>query len=138
MRPWQLDPRSMPPAEVLTTLAGTGYMTPSALYEPAPIGTVQCWRSSAAGDGVVTASSASVAAAARYVAAWAHQDMPTLAAASGWLVDQVLEIRTPITPPSPVTTLAGADLLLVSGPPLPWSLDPIAGQRRCGEVPCRC
>jgi hypothetical protein len=136
--PWLLDPGTMPPSWVLTTFGGREQSTPNVLARPERLGLSDCYTSTLAGDGVVPLASSLVAGSATYTAPWGHIDLPTLAAESGWLVDAVLAIRPPFSPPPPAGSLAMPDTLQLTGPPLANFVGPGAGQRICGVRPCPC
>lgn len=118
-RDWMLDPASIPPYEVLTTVAGDGRPTPLGWKALDEIGDPKLLRDDGAGDGVVLLTSALLPSAAQYVVNGSHQSLPEQLATSGQLAELVLADRGPVPPPpGPPLSLPGSGWPLMSGPPL--------------------
>jgi pimeloyl-ACP methyl ester carboxylesterase len=109
-------PASLPPFEVLTTIAGTGQRTPEALQSLESLGQdLEAFRYGTNGDGHVTETSALVYGSARYVVPCGHADLmmrPDILAGIG---EMVLAQRSSIPPQ--VNQLSGG-FAIATGPPL--------------------
>lgn len=116
---WLLSPASLPPAWVLTTVAGDGVPTPATLYAPQALGRNVALGSSAAGDGSVTVDSALVEDSASYIVRSQHNDLPLNLVRSGLLVDLVIDVRVDPSPPPPLVQVLGPLPIGRSGPPFP-------------------
>lgn len=119
------DPLSMPPATVLTTVAGTGHRTPATLQDPERIGSAAAFGFFLEGDGRVTVESAIVPDSAQVVFPSGHGEMQMQPRLLGMIGDLIRDNRGPT--PRPNVSLSGAVSMAV-GPPLTvfsgWSPDP--------------
>lgn len=113
------DPATMPPADVLTTVAGEGYGTADVLLYPALLGKREAYAASGRGDGLVSRTSALVDGSATYTLFAAHPDLPAQTATGGQLAAWVLDERAPAPIPPRVTVRAGASRQVRFGPPIP-------------------
>jgi hypothetical protein len=124
---------SLPPAEVLTTIAGTGYSTPFSLADVGSLGDVGALGVTSAGDGRVTVASALLPQSVQYAIVAQHGDLPAAANAAGTLAQLVLAVRTPPVPIPPPATIVGGSVPVLAGPPLP--ANPLPG-RACPSYCC--
>ena len=110
---------SMPPAWVLTTVAGNGVPTPNLLNHPGNLGRVSAYGTTSAGDNSVTVDSALVAGSVQYTLPAAHNDIPLAALSAGILIPEILAVRTPITPVPPEEDIPGPVVQSLGGFPYP-------------------
>jgi hypothetical protein len=113
-----LSAASMPPSNVLTTLAGTGFATPDILTDPGALGTTVAYGSTGAGDGTVTEEDALIPASWRYSAVVAHQDQPLYWVQQGTIAAEVLAVRPPPTPTPPIRTGTLPGVMTLGPPPV--------------------
>src|SRR5262249_5055416 len=117
--PWQAllrSPASIPPASVLTTVAGVGVPTLARVVSAAALGTPTALAGGSDADISVTADSALVPGSTQYRVGSTHSNLPAHTAASGQLARWVLETgQGPVTAPVPVQPL-------LAGPPVPLPL----------------
>lgn len=146
MSPLLLQPRTFPPAWVMTTVAGDNYGTddrldyPDRLGDPIAIGTTH------AGDEIVTKASALIADSAQVVLTAKHHDLPSAALQQGLLASLVLDSRTEPAPPPPLEQSSINYPPFQPGPPLLGALGPSPtgtgpgefAADPCGGQPCRC
>jgi hypothetical protein len=110
---------SMPPANAMTTIAGTGLPTPDILAEPSQLGFLgRSWGSTEAGDGSVPTHSALVQQSWGYILSAAHNDLPFQACQTGLLAAEVLAVRPPATPVPPMDEVGGPMVYTLAGPPI--------------------
>jgi len=112
------DPSSMPPPQVLTTVAGAGVPTFATLETPAILGNSAGLSVTDQGDGRVTVTSALVAGAAAYTLPVRHSDLTVSSMVLDHLAAWVLAERPPPPPPPPTVTTAGTVVPILTGPPL--------------------
>lgn len=118
-RPWLLSAASMPPAWVLTTIAGTGTPTAGMLRLGGSIGLPVAYTIGADGDGTVTTSSALVAGAAQITLSCGHNDLPLRLVQDGTLLAAILDPRGPPSPPPAAVVVSGPAVPLLGPPPVP-------------------
>lgn len=112
------DPDSMPPDEVLTTIAGITVPTPYKLAAADELGNPQAFQFGILGDGRVTEESALVPSPKRLTLAASHAGLledPWLLAR---IADEVLEVRVPPVPPAPIIASPFVNPSFGRGPPL--------------------
>jgi hypothetical protein len=136
--PWLLSPASLPPSWVMTTVSGSGVMTPNRLQYPNAIGTVEVVGQTAEGDGVVTRSSAEITGSAVYSLACRHTDLPLTTVNSGDLAAWVLDPRAAPSPAPPPVQIPGALTPLLSGPPIANSFGGFSTSMSCKGGKCTC
>jgi len=131
---WLRSAASMPPAHVLTTVAGIGLQTFATLNYPQDLGDSSALGFGQDGDGRVTMQSALVPISSAYSIVCRHTDLPGETAVSGDLAQWVLEVRTPPTPVPPIVAIPGQLHPGLAGPPLPSPLGS-SQQVRCRQRP---
>lgn len=109
---------SIPPSNVLTTVAGTGISTGNNLIQPKRLGYPDAYADQLGGDGVVTVSSALIDGSVKYILPVLHHDLPQWAANTGELVAWITEERSPITPVPPTNITTGAITPIINAPPM--------------------
>lgn len=125
--PFLLSPASLPPANVLTTMAGVGVPTRDGLVSPALLGTPAAYGSTGAGDGTVTTLSALIPQSVQYELPATHADLLGYAVSSGTLAAEILTQRSAPMPPPPLQSEPGTIAPLLAGPPVPSLLFPARG-----------
>lgn len=123
-------PATIPPAEVLTTVAGVGVPTMCQLAPALLSGQVIAPSYLSGGDGTVLESDALMDASARYSIPCGHVQLPDATASSGELAAWILAVRRSGDPVPPVQALVGA------GPTGPYSIPP-GGAVSAYTSPCR-
>jgi Lecithin:cholesterol acyltransferase len=135
--PFLLSANSMPPSWVLTTVAGTGFLTYNSLQSPQALGNNVAMTQAAVGDNSVTESSALLTSSAQWTLHCTHNNLATVLALSGVLAGMILDERAPPSPPPPPSNLPGLYPPTVNGPPLPT---PVGTSKiclgACGSVSC--
>jgi len=133
-RAFLLDPDSMPPTHVLTTVAGTGVLTPNRLTEPYHVGSVTSLGYTGSGDGRVTTDSALVEESARFLFPGVHGSLQQSSWFAGNAQSLIYDERLPPAPPPALVTSNGPVLPIVAGPPL---TRPVSGGSSCaGRCTC--
>jgi len=133
-RAFLLNPDSMPPNSVLTTVAGVGVPTPSKLETPNGVGNVAALEFTSQGDGRVTTDSALVDNSARYVFSGVHGSLQSGAWFANNVRTLIFDERPDPEPPPPVVTQAGPVLPVMAGPPLTKAVS--GGSACAGRCTC--
>jgi pimeloyl-ACP methyl ester carboxylesterase len=119
------DPTTLPPGNVLTTVAGSGFLTGGTgvtEFVSENLSTQLYVDDDRSGDGTVTFLSATIPSARRYTVEMQHVPMPDALAASGELAMMVLEdVPTPPPPPGVVAGVAGGWPTQIPAPSTPGS-----------------
>lgn len=136
--PWLADPRSMPPAHVLTTVAGVGEVTPWGLVKPDLLGTTEAIGTVSEGDGTVARSSALVPQSAQHTVVAHHMDIPGAVASSGDIRPLILDERSPEQPPPPVTHNPTIVLPSLHFPPFENGAPYLTSMGGCALGDCKC
>lgn len=136
--PWLTSAESLPPPWVLTTVGGTGYITPDGLLYPSVLGSPLALGASGDGDGLVTRASALVEQSARFTVTSAHNDLALAVATSGDLANWVLDVRAAPSPPPAAQLVTGLASFQLAGPPLTAPIAQAAGSHSCPAGLCRC
>jgi pimeloyl-ACP methyl ester carboxylesterase len=123
--PFLATAASLPPADVLTTVAGTGVPTPARLVALDSLGTVSGIENDVEGDGAVTVDSALIADSAQITVPGLHGMLPLTLAQGDQLAELVMAERSPAPPPPPVS-IPIQFRPIQSGPPLPIPLSSTA------------
>lgn len=129
---------SKPPPEVLTTVAGNGFATPSRLTDPEKLPKSSAVGEDTDGDGVVTQRSALLADSWQYVVNCSHADLPRSLAASGELARWIVDEPDPPTPPPTPTRITGFFPVTLQMPPIPSSPVGLDSPRGCNDGGCNC
>ncbi len=120
--PWRrflADPSSIPPGQVLTTVAGDGFNTVNRLGDVARLGFPGFEGGYDLGDGTVTKESALIAASARYLVPAQHRDILNAVVAGGQLVPWILSDTPQGDPLALPAALPAVYPSGMAGPPLP-------------------
>lgn len=116
---WLRSPVSLPPAGVLTTVAGWGSPTPQNLVVPFGLGQSAALGQTLLGDSMVPTSSALIASARQYQVSVRHADLTVAPAVLDQLAGWILENGPPPPPPIDPVVLPGGIRPINSGPPWP-------------------
>jgi pimeloyl-ACP methyl ester carboxylesterase len=111
------DAFSMPPPEVLTTIAGTGQNTPYQTADARELGNPEAFRFLILGDGRVTEDSALVPNPKRLSVNTTHAGLCNDPWVLEHLPGEVLEVRIPPVPPAPTIVSPVVSPSYGSGPP---------------------
>jgi len=103
---WLLSPASMPPAWVLTTVAGIYSLTPARLVYPNLLGQDGSTGGGDDGDSVVTRSSAIVADSAVYTCAVSHNALVQYSTDQEMLAGWITDVRLAPSPAPPVQAIS--------------------------------
>jgi hypothetical protein len=125
--PLMAQPSTLPPAAKLTTIAGTGGMTPDILTQPKQLGTIYAYGSTTLGDGAVTVEDALIPASWTYTVVQSHQDLPAGCVNAGIVAAEVTAVRSPPTPPPPTVAVAGTLVPTLGAPPY-TAMDVLGGR----------
>lgn len=113
--PLLIDPSTVPPYEVLTTVSGYGWTTTSGRAAGGQLGPRTPWLTDGLGDTMLTRESAEVADSRVFRRAATHGDLPNLLGPDGQLLDMAVEDRSGGGPPLP-PELLGQSSLAIAGP----------------------
>lgn len=138
MGPWLHSADSMPPAYILTTVGGTGYLTGVRLDDPELLGTPQAIGRNHGGDGTVTTASALIADSAQYTITCIHQDQPVYTSMSGQLRDWILAERSPAAPPPPAVVDPAIVAPMVTPAPMALTIGGATTGGPCAGGACTC
>lgn len=118
-QPWLRSQESVPPAHVLTTVAGSGYGTLERVTDALKLGKPEALARTDEGDGTVTIASALVPGVPQWTFPVSHNGLLSDERVLNELKDWVLEVRNPSTPVPPPSNVPGAAAPKVNGPPFP-------------------
>lgn len=130
-------PSSTPPAEVLTTVAGTGQPTAWRLGPGAQIGSRNAYASTEYGDGTVPMNSALVIPGNGIVVAGDHAGLPSHPIVLQRIGELVL-MNNPTPPPAAPSADLTEQALPKAGPPIPSPSFGSFPQRDCRDGSCYC
>lgn len=143
--PWLKDPSTMPPAWVLTTVAGKGLPTPNRLIRPGRLGqlfipgaSIETLGFTDDGDGTATIATALVANSTQIILDAGHMDLPNEIVRRGDLREMILEVRNPPDPVPAIEDMGGPLMPVLQGPPSPGQ---VAGSQLggpCSSGKCLC
>jgi len=128
---------SMPPANVLVTVAGVGIPTPWALTPDGEIGNSNAVAFTNAGDGRVPLNSACPIAATAVVVSSGHAGLTSHPVILDRIAGLVLQENPVPPPPSPNQELEPQGMF-VSGPPFPVQFPGGSAQLECADGKCVC
>lgn len=137
-QPWLLDPASLPPPYVLTTIAGRGLDTPARLVAYQSIVDPGAITRLPVGDGRVTERSALVTGSVQLSALMGHWDAAPQQTAVGAVAAAVLDDRGPATPIPPVSISTAPYRPDLTGPPFAGHLGRPANGAICAPGRCAC
>lgn len=137
-QPWAASAASMPPDDVLITVAGYTYSTPDTLQSTSGLGVGTILGSTGEGDSVVTHASGQLSGSTRYSVSSQHQDQYPQAVNNGnaheWLT--VAIARTPTPAPEVVLPALNPQQLPVLPPGPSWSPFGLAAACQVGRCGC--
>jgi hypothetical protein len=118
-QPWLLGQSGIPPAWILTTVAGIGLPTFDGQIFLAPVGYYTSLRKASTGDGTVTKDSALLPNSAQLTYGSHHADLPNDLAGARILAELVTDVRVPPNPAPPAVAVDNVLVPTLGGPPIP-------------------
>lgn len=137
-QPWAASAASVPPDDVLVTVAGYTYSTPESLQSTSGLGVGTVLGSTGEGDSVVTHHSGQLSGSTRYSVSSQHQDQYPQAVNNGnayeWLTVEI--VRTPTPAPEVILTALNPQQLPVLPPGPSWTSFGIPASCQVGRCGC--